>query len=156
MRTMIALLVIAMAELVHAQSSSRIVRNPRNMSSGGMLTMVQEYEDGSLPDDLGIRFDGSLFFVEVAVDTDGFVICEYDPRGDTQMKKELHVSDTLLRRLAAPVCSSIRTWKFRPFLEHGRPFSFHGPLPVKIERQRFVLPDYDPSWRTDPPPVKRN
>jgi hypothetical protein len=49
----IVLFVVALAALVHAQSSPRIIRNPRNLSSEARLTMIQEYEAGRLPDDLG-------------------------------------------------------------------------------------------------------
>lgn len=148
-------LVFTFTVLLRAQSSPRIIRNPVNMSSGGILNLIQEYQDGAIPDDAGSRLDGSWFALSVVVDTDGFVNCSYDPRDNVQLKKELHVSDSLLEKLADPICSSVRTWKFRPFLLHGRAKAFFGPLMVKIERQRFVLPDYDPSWQNNPPPVKR-
>jgi hypothetical protein len=148
-------LVLTFTVLLPAQSSPRIIKNPANMSSGGILSLIQEYQEGAIPDDAGSRLDGNWFALSVVVDTDGFVNCAYDPRDNVQLKKELHVSDSLLERLADPICSSVRTWKFRPFLLHGRAKAFYGPLVVKIERQRFALPDYDPSWQNDPPPVKR-
>ena len=48
LRMVIVLFVIAWSALAYSQSSPHVIRNPRNMSSSGMLTMIQEYEDGLL------------------------------------------------------------------------------------------------------------
>ena len=149
------LLVVVWTASLSAQSSPRIIRNPRNMSFGGIMNQIQEYSDGSIPDALGSRFDGSSFDVDVAVDKDGFVSCGYDERGNLRLKRQLRVSDTLLRKLAETVCSSVRTWKFRPLVIEGRSYAFFGPVVVNIERQKFALPDPDPLWQYNPAPVKR-
>ncbi len=154
-RTIVLLGIIFMFTASVYGQSPRIVRNPANMSSGGILNLIREYQEETIPDDLGSRFDGNWFSVSVVVDTDGFVSCGYDPRDNFQLKRELHVSDGPLRRLADPICSSVRTWKFRPLLVHGRAKAFFGRLVVRIQRQKFVLPDYDPAWQDNPPPVKR-
>jgi len=151
---MTMLLVFAWTSLLHAQSS-RILRTPRNMSFGGIMNQIQEYSDGSIPDALGSRFDGSSFRVAVVVNRDGFVNCDYDDRGNTRLKKQLHVSDNLIHELADSVCSSVRTWKFRPLIIEERAYAFLGPIVVNIERQKFVLPDPDPRWQYNPPPVRR-
>ncbi|MGC1650863.1 MAG: hypothetical protein WA741_33990 [Candidatus Sulfotelmatobacter sp.] len=153
-KTIVLLGIVSMFTVSLYSQSPRIVRNPLNMSSGGILNLIQEYQEETIPDDLGSRFDGNWFVVGVVVDTDGFVSCGYDPRDNAQLKRELHVSDGPLRRLADPICASVRTWKFRPLLVHGKRKAFFGPLVVKIQRQKFVLPD-DPVWQNNPPPVKR-
>jgi len=82
---MIVVLVLVWTALPRAQSSPRIIRNPRNMSFGGIMNQIQEYSDDSIPDTLGSRFDGSSFQVLVAVDRDGFVSCRYDDRGNIRL-----------------------------------------------------------------------
>jgi hypothetical protein len=53
-----------------------------------MWNLIQEYEEANLPDDLGSRFDGAGFVVDVAVDTDGYVVCRYDgPNNHSTEKK---------------------------------------------------------------------
>jgi len=104
---------------------------------------------------LGSSFDGFSFDVTVAVDKDGFVSCGYDELGNLRLKRRLRVSDTLLRNLAETVCSSVRTWKFRPLVIERRSYAFFGPVVVNIERQKFTLSDPDPLWQYNPAPVKR-
>jgi hypothetical protein len=141
--------------IAHGQSSQAVIRNPVMMSYGGMWPLIQEYEDSAVPDDLGSRFDGYEFSVGVGVDEHGHIGCGYQPTLRRPMQKASHVSENLLRRLAAPVCSSMATWTFRPFLLNGRPKAFMGPIVVNIERQKFVLAYIDAYWQDNPPPVKR-
>ena len=156
MRTVLFLLatVILAAFSVNAQSSQMAVRNPRNMSYGGIWNQIEEYEGGSMPDELGSRFDGYELSVGVVVDEHGRIAgCGFQSMLRRPSQKALHLSGNLLRRLSEPVCSSIQTWKFRPFRVRGRPTGFSGPIVVKIERQRFVL--IPSNWQYNPPPVER-
>jgi hypothetical protein len=80
-----------------------------------------------VPEDLGSRFDGDELSVGVALHEHGRIGCGYQPMLCKPRQKALHVSEHLLRRLTTPLCSSIRTWKFRPlraFFVHPGSFRF--------------------------------
>jgi hypothetical protein len=156
----VALLALAVlpetALTLHAQSSPAHTRNPANVSYGVIWNLIEEYRDIDVPDDLGSRFDGYAFSVGISVDDHGRIGCGYQPilrRRPTE--KGLHVSESLLHRLATPVCHSIETWKFRPFVVDGHPRAFFGPVAVNIERLKFVLADIDPLYKHGPPPIRR-
>src|SRR5215467_6965145 len=101
MRTVLFLLatVVLTAFSVNAQSPSIIVRNPVKMSYAGIWNQIKEYEGGSVPDDLGSRFDGYEFSVGITVDDHGRIAgCGFQAMLRRPLQKALRVSGNLLRR----------------------------------------------------------
>lgn len=136
-----------------AQCSPPVAGNPPcRVNYGAAWNHIAEYEDIPIPDDLGSRFDGYQFSVGVYVDEQGRIGCGFQPFIHRPGEAALHVSRRLLLRLTTPVCSSIKTWKFRPLVVHGQTGRLLSPIDFNIERLKFVLADIPPEGA----PIKRH
>jgi len=150
----IASLVITPIRLC-GQSSPLVIRQPHNVAYCGMGDLIVEYENADVPEDLARRFDDYEVSVGVAFNEPGQIGCGYQPIVRRPKQAATHVSDETLRRITTPLCSSIRKWKFRPFVYNGKAAPVSGPVVVNIRHGKFVLDVLDPPCQTNPRPIER-
>jgi hypothetical protein len=140
---------------LYGQSPPSEIRNPHFVAYCTMGNLIVEYEDADVPEDLARRFDGYRVSVGVAFNEPGQIGCGYQPLVIKPKESAIHLSDKTLRRLTAPLCSSIQKWKFRPFIYDGQTAPVLGPVVVTIQNKRFMLDILDPPCQTNPRPVER-
>ena len=141
--------------LLCGQSPPVVIRQPHNVAYCEMGDLIVEYENADVPQDLARRFDDYEVSVGIAFNEAGQIVCGYQPMVSRPKQAATHVPDETLRRMTAPLCSSIRKWKFRSFIYNGKAAPVTGPVVVRIQHRKFVLDVLAPPCQTNPRPIER-
>lgn len=139
----------------YGQSSRPAIVNPHNVAYCTMGNLIMEYENADVPADLARRFDGYEVAVGVAFDGSGQFGCGYQPMVNKPKHAALRLPTQTLRRIATPLCYSMRKWKFRPFIYDGKVAPVMGPVVVTIRHGKFVLDVLDAPCQSNPRPIEK-
>ena len=140
---------------VCGQSPSAAIHNPHNVSYCVMGNLIEEYENAEVPRDLAEQFDGYDVSVGVAFEKPGQIVCGYQPSVRKPKEAGIELPKETLSKISAPLCASIRKWKFRPFFYNGKPAPVLGPVVVHIQNRKFTLVTLTPPCQTNARPIER-
>jgi hypothetical protein len=129
--------------------------HPYRMSYGELWNYIQEYEDPNVPTELPRELQGNQVSIVVTLDEQGRLTSCTGLRLKTKALQKA-LTRSLENKSTEALCSSMRTWKFRPLVYCGNPVPVFGPILFNVRKQRFELVEVtDPRWKTSAAPVKR-
>jgi hypothetical protein len=114
--------------------------HPYRMSYSVLWDDIQNYENTALPTELEDELSEKHVSIGIRLDEHGSlsscsdIVVREDPN-----QAAVSVSASVKEKARATLCSSIRTWKFRPFLYCDKPVPVVGVLVFIVLDRKFKL-----------------